>query len=99
MILRGKNKTDERYLEEAAKIKVALYHGGLNPKERKNAMKSWLDEKNPIMVATNAFGMGIDKPNVRFVAHFELPNNPEAYFQEAGRAGRDTFRRCAETSP
>lgn len=75
----------------AAKVKVALYHGGLNSSERKNAMKSWLEEKTPVMVATNAFGMGIDKPNVRFVAHFELPNNPEAYFQEAGRAGRDSL--------
>lgn len=75
----------------AAKVRVAIYHGGLNSRERKAAMKSWLDEKTPVMVATNAFGMGIDKPNVRFVAHYELPNNPEAYFQEAGRAGRDSL--------
>jgi len=72
-----------------AKLPVAIYHGGLNQKERSKSMKSWMDEKTPIMIATNAFGMGIDKPNVRFVAHYELPNNPEAYFQEAGRAGRD----------
>ena len=73
----------------AARLKVAIYHGGLNTRERETAMKNWLEEKTPIMIATNAFGMGIDKPNVRFVAHFELPNNIEAYFQEAGRAGRD----------
>lgn len=83
-------KSVAKYLT-AANIKAAVYHGGLNNKERQNAMQSWLNERTPVMVATNAFGMGIDKPNVRFVAHYELPNNPEAYFQEAGRAGRDTL--------
>lgn len=66
-----------------------MYHGGLTAQQRSLALTSWMSEKTPIMVATNAFGMGIDKPNVRFVTHYELPNNPEAYFQEAGRAGRD----------
>jgi ATP-dependent DNA helicase RecQ len=70
-------------------IKANMYHGGMEREERSLALKQWLSEETPIMVATNAFGMGIDKPNVRFVAHFEIPNNPEAYFQEAGRAGRD----------
>lgn len=70
-------------------IKANMYHGGMNYKERSAALQDWLKEKTPVMVATNAFGMGIDKPNVRFVAHYEVPNNPEAYFQEAGRAGRD----------
>ncbi len=70
-------------------IKANMYHGGLNSQQRSLALTNWMTEKTPIMVATNAFGMGIDKPNVRFVTHFELPNNPEAYFQEAGRAGRD----------
>jgi len=70
-------------------IRANMYHGGMDAKQRSRALEDWLTEKTPIMVATNAFGMGIDKPNVRFVAHFEIPNNPEAYFQEAGRAGRD----------
>lgn len=74
---------------QSQKVKANMYHGGMNSKERSSALSNWLSEKTPIMVATNAFGMGIDKPNVRFVAHFEVPNNPESYFQEAGRAGRD----------
>lgn len=74
---------------QARKIRANMYHGGMNSKERSLALADWLSEKTPIMVATNAFGMGIDKPNVRFVAHYEIPNNPESYFQEAGRAGRD----------
>lgn len=74
---------------QTQKIKANMYHGGMNGKERSLALENWLSEKTPIMVATNAFGMGIDKPNVRFVAHYEIPNNPESYFQEAGRAGRD----------
>jgi ATP-dependent DNA helicase RecQ len=74
---------------QALKIKANMYHGGMNSKERSLALTNWLTEKTPIMVATNAFGMGIDKPNVRFVSHYEIPNNPESYFQEAGRAGRD----------
>lgn len=74
---------------QAQKIRTGMYHGGMSSKERSKALSDWLSEKTPVMVATNAFGMGIDKPNVRFVAHYEIPNNPEAYFQEAGRAGRD----------
>nr|WP_294859923.1 ATP-dependent DNA helicase RecQ [uncultured Fluviicola sp.] len=74
---------------QTQKIKANMYHGGMSGKERSLALANWLSEKTPIMVATNAFGMGIDKPNVRFVAHYEVPNNPESYFQEAGRAGRD----------
>jgi ATP-dependent DNA helicase RecQ len=71
------------------KIPANMYHGGMDSSQRSDALQAWLSEKTPVMVATNAFGMGIDKPNVRYVAHFEIPNNPEAYFQEAGRAGRD----------
>lgn len=71
------------------RIPANLYHGGMDANQRSQSLQDWLNEKTPVMVATNAFGMGIDKPNVRFVAHYELPNNPEAYFQEAGRAGRD----------
>ena len=71
------------------KYKVGIYHGGLDKITRESMMKAWLSGEIPIMIATNAFGMGIDKPNVRYVIHYEFPNNPEAYFQEAGRAGRD----------
>lgn len=71
------------------RIAANMYHGGMDAKQRSQALNDWLSEKTPVMVATNAFGMGIDKPNVRFVVHYEIPNNPEAYFQEAGRAGRD----------
>lgn len=69
--------------------KVGIYHGGMDSKNRSEMMSAWLRGDLKIMVATNAFGMGIDKPDVRYVAHYEFPNNPEAYFQEAGRAGRD----------
>ncbi len=70
-------------------IKTHYYHAGLPYAEREKKQQEWLENKVVIMVATNAFGMGIDKPNVRFVVHLELPFSPEAYFQEAGRAGRD----------
>jgi ATP-dependent DNA helicase RecQ len=69
--------------------RVGIYHGGMDAKSRSEMMSAWLKGDLPIMVATNAFGMGIDKPNVRYVVHYEFPNNIEAYFQEAGRAGRD----------
>lgn len=65
------------------------YHGGLILKEKEKNMKLWLEEKALIMVATNAFGMGIDKPNVKTVIHLQLPENIENYYQEAGRAGRN----------
>ncbi len=65
------------------------YHGGMEKEERERAQTLWLREDVPIIVATNAFGMGIDKPNVRFVLHYNMPGSVEAYYQEAGRAGRD----------
>jgi len=68
---------------------AAAFHGGLSSKEKSKQLNSWLREKTKIMVATNAFGMGIDKPNVRHVIHLNLPESIESYFQEAGRAGRD----------
>lgn len=71
------------------KISVGIYHGGMEGEDRKIMLDSWLKGDIKVMIATNAFGMGIDKPNVRFVLHYEFPNNLEAYFQEAGRAGRD----------
>ncbi|OYU85238.1 MAG: recombinase RecQ [Flavobacterium sp. BFFFF2] len=70
-------------------ITNAMYHGGMKPAERSDAMKLWMSEGVQVMVATNAFGMGIDKPNVRLVFHVQLPQTIENYFQEAGRAGRD----------
>lgn len=68
---------------------VAAYHGGLSGKEKSQKLKMWLSEEVKVMVATNAFGMGIDKANVRNVVHLNLPESIESYFQEAGRAGRD----------
>ncbi len=70
-------------------IKTGIYHGGLDASMRNTMMTSWMNDETHVMIATNAFGMGIDKPNVRYVIHYEFPNNIEAYFQEAGRAGRD----------
>jgi len=66
-----------------------FYHGGLPAKEKEKNMQSWLENKSQVMVATNAFGMGIDKPDVKTVIHIQLPENIENYYQEAGRAGRN----------
>ncbi len=88
--VRNRKKTQEiaSYLK-ANKISADFYHAGLNPKMREQKQNAWTGNKCRVMVCTNAFGMGIDKPDVRFVAHMDLPDCPEAYFQEAGRAGRD----------
>ena len=71
------------------KIKATYYHGGLDSKQKSEALLQWKEEKSKVMVATNAFGMGIDKSNVRIIIHAHIPNSIENYMQEIGRAGRD----------
>lgn len=68
---------------------ATYYHGGLRPKEKNANMQLWIDNKVQVIVATNAFGMGIDKPDVKTVIHIQLPDTMESYYQEAGRAGRN----------
>ena len=70
-------------------ITATFYHAGLNNDTKDRRQKSWIKGETRVMVATNAFGMGIDKPDVRLVVHVDIPDSPEAYFQEAGRGGRD----------
>jgi len=70
-------------------ISADFYHAGLTFQERSNKQENWIHNRTRVIVSTNAFGMGIDKPDVRVVAHMDLPDNLEAYYQEAGRAGRD----------
>ena len=77
------------------KVSASYYHAGLKQTMRDERQQAWMKNQFRVMVATNAFGMGIDKPDVRFVIHMDLPDGPEAYFQEAGRAGRDGFHSCA----
>ena len=73
----------------ANNLKSTFYHGGLSSQEKNNAFENWMKETTPIMVATNAFGMGIDKENVGVVIHLDLPSSIENYVQETGRAGRN----------
>ena len=70
-------------------LKAGKYHAGMNDEDRQKSQEDFLFDERTVMVATNAFGMGIDKSNVRYVIHYNMPRNMEAYYQEAGRAGRD----------
>lgn len=88
--LRSRNKCEELSSRLRAEgISASFYHAGLSPQMRAERQEDWKRGEIRIMVCTNAFGMGIDKPDVRLVIHMDLPESPEAYFQEAGRAGRD----------
>lgn len=88
--VRSRSKTEELAAALSAHgISASFYHAGLGHELRMLRQEEWKIGKTRVMVCTNAFGMGIDKPDVRFVIHADMPDSPEAYFQEAGRAGRD----------
>ncbi|MCH8566864.1 MAG: RecQ family ATP-dependent DNA helicase [Balneolales bacterium] len=92
LIYAGTRKSCEelaRITTKATGKKAAAYHAGLEGQERSRIQNSWVENKIPLVAATNAFGMGIDKPDCRYVIHYDAPASLEAYYQEAGRAGRD----------
>ena len=93
---RSRRRTKE-YAEiiNEAGISATFYHAGLDSSVKDQRQREWQDNKHRVMVATNAFGMGIDKPDVRVVVHVDCPDSIEAYFQEAGRAGRDGLKAYA----
>ena len=94
--VRSRKKTEEiaAFLNSNG-IGASFYHAGLGADSRADRQEQWKGDNIRVMVCTNAFGMGIDKPDVRFVVHFDVPDSPEAYFQEAGRGGRDGKRSFA----
>jgi len=91
LIYAGKRKTTEELADFLKKqdIKAKAYHAGLEKEQRAKIQEEWIAGRYPVVVATNAFGMGIDKPDCRYVVHYDMPQSLEAYYQEAGRAGRD----------
>ena len=94
--VRSRKKTEElAAMLTANGICSSFYHAGLGQESRTDRQTRWKNGQIRVMVCTNAFGMGIDKPDVRFVVHFDVPDSPEAYFQEAGRGGRDGKRSFA----
>ncbi|NNC95484.1 MAG: RecQ family ATP-dependent DNA helicase [Chitinophagales bacterium] len=94
--VRSRNKAREySELLRGSRVNATYYHAGLSHEERSDRQHRWMDGSIRVMVCTNAFGMGIDKPDVRLVIHIDLPESPEAYYQEAGRAGRDEKRSYA----
>lgn len=88
--LRSRTRVQQlcKYLNSKG-ISASYYHGGLNMNTRMRVQKEWIENKTRVIVSTNAFGMGVDKPDVRFVIHYDIPPSIEEYYQEAGRAGRD----------
>ena len=96
--VRSRKKTEElASFLNANGVSASFYHAGLGTDSRMERQEKWKKDMIRVMVCTNAFGMGIDKPDVRFVVHFDVPDSPEAYFQEAGRGGRDGKRSYAVT--
>lgn len=94
--VRERKKSEEiaRFLQQS-EIAADFYHAGLSRDMRSLKQDKWKNNEIRVIAATNAFGMGIDKPDVRFVIHYDMPDSPEAYFQEAGRGGRDGMRAYA----
>ena len=94
--VRSRKKTEELSSFLASNgVTSSFYHAGLGQESRSDRQEKWKRGEIRVIVCTNAFGMGIDKPDVRFVVHFDMPDSPEAYFQEAGRGGRDGKRSFA----